>query len=88
MDDDLRALMDAGIESHIIGDLEAALTLYGMALELDPGNAAVVFNIGCIFEEAGRLTDAAEAFAHAATLSKTKDPDILAAARSYKGGVN
>jgi Flp pilus assembly protein TadD len=88
---DLEKLLDAGVACHVAGELEEALFCYGTALEMDPGNVLALYNIALVFEEVGDLATAAEAFEWAAKCSAERDcydPDILAAARSYKGGVN
>lgn len=88
MDDteQLRQLIEAGIACHISGDLHAALQCYSSALDLEPDNVLVLYNVGCLFEEAGYMGEAAELFATAAKVSamhEAADPDVLRAAKEF-----
>lgn len=88
----LRQLIEAGIDCHVSGDAAGALACYTNALEIDPTNTLVIFNMGCLFEEAGRHTEATEAFYVAAVLERRKseqDPDIAQAVKNFgKRGIN
>jgi hypothetical protein len=73
------ALIDAALDCHLEGDLDGALRNYGNALDLSPGNTMILYNIGCVFEEAGSDKEAAETFRLAATICLARgqeDPEI------------
>lgn len=90
MDNDLKAVIQAGIDLHLKGDLHGAMALYQVALELEPSNTLVLYNAACVFEEAGRPEEAKKMFELAARIGDgANDPDVQAAVRDYgKRGVN
>jgi tetratricopeptide (TPR) repeat protein len=77
---DLYSLMQAGIKAHLSGRLEKALEIYGTVLTLDPGNPVALYNLGCVFEEAGYVEEAKTSFALARETGKFRqieDKDIV-----------
>ncbi len=93
MDNDaLRTLVDAALALHVDGDLHGALACYLEALDIEPANTLVLYNVGCLFEEAGFEDWASELFQAAAKTAAAHsllDPDIIRAAREYgKRGIN
>lgn len=59
------AYSNVGLAAKSLGDLPRAIAAYEKAIELAPGNAAIISNLGIALHAAGRYQEARRAFARA-----------------------
>lgn len=70
-----QATIDRGVEAHLKGDLKTARSLYLQALDRDPDNKFVHYDLGLIAQQTGNRTESEARYRRALTI----DPYLLPA---------